>query len=32
MDLRASSIDTIKLNYKLAVSTTRNKNVCQKVL
>ena len=32
MDLHTSSVDTIKLNYMLAVSTTRNKNVCQKVL
>ena len=32
MDLHTSSVYTIKLKYKLVVSTTRNKNVYQKVL
>ena len=32
MDLHTCSVDTMKLKYKLVVSTTRNKNVCQKVL
>ena len=32
MDLHTSSIDPTKLNYKLAISTARDKNVCQKIL
>ena len=32
MDLHTSFVYTIKLKNKLAVSTTRNKNVYQKVL
>ena len=32
MDLSISFVDTIKLSYKLLVSTARNKNVCQKIL
>ena len=32
MDLHTSFVDTIKLNYKLAISTARDKNICQKIL
>ena len=32
MDLHTSSVYTMKLKYKLAISTTRNKNVYKKKL